>query len=106
MTAIQVVYQGQSFPGPAVSKTVIGEYLRQVGASHHDDCTDKLIAREREVLQRLAEGYSNRQIAEQLHLSLKTVGVHRLNLMKKLDIHAITELTKYAIRKDLIDLDQ
>lgn len=106
VAAIQAVYQGQSFLSPAISKTVIDEYLRYSGATHQADGTDKLTAREREVLQLLAEGCSNRQIAEQLHLSLKTVGVHRLNLMKKLDVHDITELTKYAIRKGLIGLDQ
>lgn len=106
VAAIHAVYQGQSFLSPAISKTVIDKYLHQTRATQPDDCTDKLTAREREVLQLLAEGCSNRQIAEQLHLSLKTVGVHRLNLMKKLDMHDITELTKYAIRKGLIGLDQ
>jgi DNA-binding NarL/FixJ family response regulator len=105
IAAIHAVYQGQSFLSPAISKTVIDEYLRQSGAAHSHDDEEKLTAREREVLQLLAEGCSNRQIAEQLHLSLKTVGVHRLNLMKKLDIHDLTELTKYAIRKGMIGLD-
>ena len=106
MAAIHAAYHGQSFLSPVISKTVIDEYLRQVGAPHPRDSDDKLTAREREVLQLLAEGCSNRTIAEQLHLSLKTVGVHRLNLMKKLDIHDITELTKYAIRKGMIALEQ
>ncbi len=106
VAAIHAAYHGQSFLSPVISKTVIDEYLRQVGAPHPRDSDDKLTAREREVLQLLAEGCSNRTIAEQLHLSLKTVGVHRLNLMKKLDIHDITELTKYAIRKGMIALEQ
>jgi DNA-binding NarL/FixJ family response regulator len=106
VAAIHAVYHGHSFLSPAISKTVIDEYLRQAGVTQHNDYVDKLTAREREVLQLLAEGCSNRNIAEQLHLSLKTVGVHRLNLMKKLDIHDMTELTKYAIRKGMIGLEQ
>ncbi len=106
VAAIHAVYQGQSFLSPAISKTVIDEYLRQVGMTHPHASDDKLTAREREVLQLLAEGCSNRKIAEQLQLSVKTVGVHRLNLMEKLDIHDITELTKYAIRKGMIGLEQ
>jgi len=106
VAAIHAVYQGQSFLSPAISKTVIDEYLRQTVAHHSHDSDDKLTPREREVLQLLAEGCSNRKIAEQLQLSIKTVGVHRLNLMEKLDIHDITELTKYAIRKGMIGIEQ
>jgi len=105
VAAIHAVYQGQSFLSPAISKTVIDEYLRQTGTRHNHTNDEKLTSREREVLQLLAEGCSNRQIAEQLQISIKTVGVHRLNLMEKLDIHDITELTKYAIRKGMIGLD-
>ena len=61
--------------------------------------------REREILQLVAEGHSNREIADNLHISIKTVGVHRVNLMDKLDIHSSTELIKYAIRKGIISLD-
>lgn len=106
LAAIHAVYQGQSFLSPAISKTVIDEYLRQLGTNQLEQKDEKLTAREREVLQLLAEGHSNRQIAEQLHLSVKTVGVHRMNLMKKLEIHDITELTRYALRKGMIALDQ
>lgn len=105
VAAIHAVYQGQSFLSPVISKTVIDEYLRQTATLHSHDSDDKLTPREREVLQLLAEGCSNRKIAEQLQLSIKTVGVHRLNLMEKLDIHDITELTKYAIRKGMIGLE-
>jgi DNA-binding NarL/FixJ family response regulator len=57
------------------------------------------------VLQLIAEGFSNKEIAEQLHLSIKTVANHRLNLMEKLDIHNVSDLTKYAIRKGIISLE-
>ncbi|MDQ3248075.1 MAG: response regulator transcription factor [Chloroflexota bacterium] len=104
VAAIHAVHAGQSFLSPLISKTVIDEYLRQAGAAHPNSDEDKLTLREREVLQLLAEGCSNRQVAEQLHLSVKTVGVHRLHLMEKLGLHDITELTKYAIRKGMIEV--
>ena len=59
-----------------------------------------------EVLQLLAEGFSNREIADKLVISLKTVGVHRLNLLNKLNIDNVTALTKYAIRRGIISLDE
>jgi DNA-binding NarL/FixJ family response regulator len=64
-----------------------------------------LTDREREVLQLIAEGYSNREIADKLNLSVKTVGVHRTNIMEKLEIHSVTDLVKYALRKGIISLD-
>lgn len=107
VSAIQAVYRGDSFLSPAISKTLIEEYVRQSEAlGHYEDSYDKLTEREREVLQLLAEGFSNREIAEKLHISIKTAGVHRTNLMEKLDIHSLTELTKYALRKGIISLDQ
>lgn len=107
VAAILAIHQGQSYLSPAISKTVIEEYLRQgMAAGKAASILDPLTAREREVLQLIAEGYSNRDIAEQLQLSIKTVGVHRLNLMQKLDLHSPTELTKYAIRKGIISLEQ
>ena len=106
IAAIDAIQQGQSYLSPAISKTVIEEYLRQGEASGKGGDPEKLTAREREVLQLIAEGYSNRDIAEQLHISIKTVGVHRVNLMQTLDLHSPTELTKYAIRKGIISLEQ
>ena len=106
VTAILAIQQGQSYLSPSISKTVIDEYLRQGVASGKGGVPDPLTAREREIVQLIAEGYSNREIAEQLHISVKTVGVHRLNLMQKLDLHSPTELTKYAIRKGIISLEQ
>lgn len=104
--AIQAVYQGGSFLSPSISKTVIDEYIRQADSDGTDDAYETLTTREREVLQLLAEGLSNREIADKLVISLKTVGVHRLNLMNKLDIDHVTALTKYAIRRGIISLDE
>jgi two-component system response regulator NreC len=105
ISAIQAVHRGDSYLSPTVSKTIIEEYLKHTDQSAQKDCFEALTDREREVLQLLAEGYSNREIAEKLQLSIKTVGVHRTNLMDKLDIHSVPELVKYALRKGIIQLD-
>jgi DNA-binding NarL/FixJ family response regulator len=100
MLAIQAVYRGDSFLSPAISREVIEEYTRRAGANDYDRLTD----REREVLQLIAEGRSNREIAELLHVSMKTVENHRANLMDKLGLRSVAELTRYAIRKGIISL--
>lgn len=104
ISAIHAVYQGDSYLSPSISKTIIDEYLRHntpTASAEHE----KLTEREREVLQLIAEGYSNREIADKLQVSIKTVGVHRTNLMEKLEIHNVTDLVKYALRKGIISLD-
>ena len=107
VTALGAIAQDQFYLSPAISKSVVEEYLRQGVASGRSVAPSQLLTmREREVLQLIAEGYSNREIADQLHISVKTVGVHRLNIMQKLDLHSPTELTKYAIRKGIISLEQ
>jgi DNA-binding NarL/FixJ family response regulator len=105
VSAIHAVHNGDSFLSPAVSKTVIEEYVRHTRNSAPEDDYDKLTGREREVLQLLAEGFTNKEIAQQLHISVKTAGVHRTNLMDKLLLHNLSDVTKYAIRKGIISLD-
>jgi DNA-binding NarL/FixJ family response regulator len=105
VSAIEAVHRGDYFLSPAIARMVVEEYVRQVKDTDPEDRYDQLTDREREVLQLIVEGFSNREIAEQLHISLKTAGVHRINLMHKLDIHNVTELTKYAIRKGIISLE-
>ena len=105
LSAIQAAYRGDTFLSPSISKTIVEEYLRHTEKTVQDDSYASLTIREREVLQLITEGYSNREISETLHISVKTVGVHRVNLMEKLGIHNTTELVKYAIRKGIISLD-
>jgi two-component system response regulator NreC len=105
ISAIQAVYRGDSFLSPSVSKTVIDEYLKHTPGTPHTDQYGKLTDREREVLQLLAEGRSAHEIADQLQVSVKTVGVHRTNIMDKLGIHTVPDLVKYALRKGIISLD-
>lgn len=105
LSAIEAAYRGDTFLSPSISKTVVEEYLRHTGQSGTDDALQTLTLREREVLQLIAEGASIHDIAEKLNITIKTVGVHRVNLMKKLDIHTTIDLVKYAIRKGIISLD-
>ena len=101
VSAIQAVYRGDSFLSPSISSKVIEEYIQQAKGVAKNSY-DKLTNREREVLQLIAEGHSSREIAELLHISAKTVRVHRAHLMDKLDIHSTAGLTRYAIRKGVI----
>lgn len=101
--AIQAAYWGGSFLSPSISKRVIAEYIRQAQLTGERDGYDRLTSREREVLQLIAEGHSNREIAGLLHVSVKTVEAHRAHLMEKLDIHSTAQLTRYAICRGVIN---
>ncbi len=85
-----------------MAKSLSGLYLRSLEAEKTHDPYEDLTIREREVLQLVAEGFTNHQIAEMLSLSIKTVKTHRLHLMQKLDLHDRTELVKYAFQKGII----
>lgn len=102
--AIRAAYSGETFLSPSVSSFVVQEYIEHASTNRLETEYDLLTEREREILQLVAEGYSTREIAEQLIISVKTVESHRTNLMNKLDIHNIAGLTKYAISKGLIPL--
>ncbi|MCB0154232.1 MAG: response regulator transcription factor [Anaerolineae bacterium] len=105
VTAIHAVYDGDSYLSPSISTMIIEGYLHQATTTS-EDSYEKLTDRERQVLQMITEGASNREIAERLHLSIKTVNNHRMNLMDKLNIHNTAKLVKYAIRKGMISLDE
>jgi DNA-binding NarL/FixJ family response regulator len=98
--AIQTVCRGESYLDPALTRTLISDYVRQV--ERGDEAPDSLTDRELEVLTLVAEGFTNRQIALKLKISIKTVQTHRANLMDKLNLHDRTELVRYAIRRGLI----
>jgi DNA-binding NarL/FixJ family response regulator len=105
-SAIQAVQRGESYLSPSVSKKVVEEYVRHAAGAAEEDSCERLTDREREVLQLIAEGSSTRDIAEMLHMSVKTAESHRARVMRKLDIHSTAELTQYAIRKGVISLDE
>jgi two-component system response regulator NreC len=101
--AIRSVHRGEAVLSPAITRLVIEDYLRW-GDLQPGQEENGLSPREREVLQLIAEGYTNRQIAEILTVSIKTVQAHRSNLMSKLDLHDRGELIKYAIQKKIIEI--
>jgi two-component system response regulator NreC len=101
--AIRAVNQGEAVLSPAITRLVIEDYLRW-GDIRPQDTSNGLTSREREVLQLIAEGYTNKETAEILCISVKTVQSHRTNLMAKLDLHDRGELIKYAIQKKIIDI--
>ncbi len=101
--AIRAVYHGEAVLSPAITRLVIEDYLRWGDLQVHNH-SDGLSPREREVLQLIAEGYTNKQIAEILCIAVKTVQAHRMNIMSKLDLHDRSELIKYAIRKKIIEI--
>jgi len=106
VAAIRAVKQGESFLSPSITRKVIDEYLQRAGEVKREDAFDLLTDREREVLQLIAEGLSTREIAEKLFISTKTVETHRMHLMEKLDLHGTADLTRYAIRKGIIDSER
>ncbi|MFA9452641.1 MAG: response regulator [Candidatus Aminicenantaceae bacterium] len=106
VAAIRAVKQGESFLSPSISKKVIEEYLQRAGEEKWEDAFDLLTDREREVLQLIAEGLSTREIAEKLFISTKTVETHRMHMMEKLDLHGTADLTRYAIRKGIVDSER
>jgi DNA-binding NarL/FixJ family response regulator len=103
--AIREVYGGSSFLNPAVAAKLIEDYVRCVRGDEAGGREEPLTGREREVLKLIAEGNTNQEIADVLCLSRKTVESHRANIMRKLDLHDVTELVKYALRTGLIRLD-
>jgi DNA-binding NarL/FixJ family response regulator len=124
ISAIRSVVADRVYLSPRVAGVVVDDYVRRLpargtGASggaaaaqaDSDAYTpprsafDALTPREREVLQLMAEGYATKEVAHRLHVSVKTVETHRRQIMEKLDLHSVAELTKYAIREGLTTLD-
>jgi DNA-binding NarL/FixJ family response regulator len=103
LDAIHAVHRGEAVLSPAITRLVIENYLRW-GDLQKDNTSDGLSPREREVLQLIAEGYSNKEISEILCISIKTVQAHRMNLMSKLNLHDRADLIKYAIQRKIIDI--
>lgn len=100
--AVHAVAGGKSFFSPSVSKVLLDDYVRKLKRSGADDAYDLLTPREREVLQLVAEGKSNKDIANLLNLSVYTVESHRSNLMEKLNLRGLPELILYAVRRGII----
>ena len=103
--AIYQVAAGKKYLSPEITGVVIDDFLLG-GASEGVAATVSVLsAREREVLQLIAEGWSTKQIASHLYVSVKTIETHRRQIMKKLDLHTIADLTKYAVREGLTSVE-
>ncbi len=102
LPAVRAVAAGKSFFSPAVSGLLAEEYVQQLKQRAITDSYELLTDREKEVLQLLAEGRSNKEVAVLLDVGLSTVETHRANLMQKLDLHSTAEIVLYAVRKRLI----
>jgi two-component system response regulator NreC len=102
LPAIRAVAAGKRFFSPAVTAVLVEDYLRQLQARGLTDSYHLLTDREKQVLQLLAEGRSNKEVATLLELSLSTVETHRGNLMQKLNLHNTAEIVLYAVRKRII----
>jgi two-component system response regulator NreC len=104
--AIRLAMSNKTYLSPGVADVMVKDYLSNTTASPTVSFYSVLRTREREVLQLIAEGKRTAQIAELLHISIKTVETHRQHIMQKLSIRSIAELTKYAIREGLTPLEE
>ena len=120
VSAIRAVVANKVYLSPRVAGVVVDDYVRRLpgdarggqsedgnggGRSKVPSAFQRLTAREREVLQLMAEGYATKEIASRLHVSVKTVETHRRQLMEKLQLYSVAEVTKYAIREGLTSLE-
>jgi DNA-binding NarL/FixJ family response regulator len=102
ITALRAVHSGKAYFSPAISALLVEDYVRQLRDKDAVDSYELLSPREREILQLIAEGKSNKDIANLLNLSLYTVETHRGNILQKLNLHSVPELILYAVRKGVI----
>jgi len=102
LPAVRAVAARKPFFSPAVTGVLVEDYVRRLQARGQTDSFDLLTDREKEVLQLLAEGRSNKEVATQLNVGLSTVETHRANLMQKLNLHNTAEIVLYAVRKGII----
>lgn len=106
ISALRAVHRGESYLSPSVCVSVIEQFVRQGENTAEKDRYDTLTDREREVFQLIVEGHPNRDIAELLHISVRTVETHKARVTDKLHIHSTAEMVKYAIRRGVISLEE
>ena len=102
LLAVQTVAKGRPYFSPVIASTLLDEYLQTMKKNKVRDSYDLLSEREKEVLQLLAEGKSNKEVASVLNLSPYTIESHRTSLMQKLNLHNTAEIVLYAVRKNII----
>jgi DNA-binding NarL/FixJ family response regulator len=104
--AIRSVVRGQCYLSPGITGVVLNDYVERLANPSNCLPFATLTKREREILQLLAEGWATKRIAEELHVSIKTVETHRQHIMDKLELRSLADLTKYAIREGLTSLEK
>jgi two-component system, NarL family, response regulator NreC len=102
LTAIRAVATGNAYFSPKITKLLVEEYVNEVRRRGVEDSYDLLSIREKEILQLLVAGKTNRDISDMLHISVSTVETHRTNVFQKLGVHNLPELILYAVRKGLV----
>ena len=102
LTAVRAVAAGNAYFSPNITKLLVEEYVNEVRRRGVEDSYDLLSIREKEILQLLAGGKTNREISDMLHISVSTVETHRTNVFQKLGVHNLPELILYAVRKGLV----
>ncbi|MBB6731753.1 response regulator transcription factor [Cohnella zeiphila] len=105
LTAIESVFAGNAYLYPTATKRLMNEYMDRVRSGDGAGAYESLSDREREVLAWIAKGYSNKEIAERLIISVKTVETHKAHLMEKLGLRTRPDLVKYALKKGLLNFD-
>ncbi|QJC50953.1 response regulator transcription factor [Paenibacillus albicereus] len=103
--AVRHVAAGQAYLSPSATKRLMSDYLDKARSGDYAGSFESLSDREREILAKVAQGYSNKEIAEQLFISVKTVESHKSNLMEKLDLRTRPDLVRYAAKKGLLNFD-
>ncbi len=106
LLAIEAASRGERFLSPSISKEIIDDYLRRAEDGVPLSAYERLTAREREVLQLIAEGFGTREIAQLLDVGPRTIETHRANLMNKLDIHHVAGLARFAARVGLVPAEE
>jgi two-component system response regulator NreC len=105
LTAIRQVSAGNAYLYPTATKRLMSDYLEKMKSGEHTGTYESLSDREKEILAKVAKGYSNKEIAEQLIISVKTVESHKSNLMEKLDLRTRPDLVKFAMKKGLLNFE-
>ncbi len=103
--AIKEVMKGKKYLSPDIARGVVDDYIELSSTIEDNPAFIVLTDREREILQQLAEGKTTKEMADALSVSVKTVETHRRNIMEKLDLHSVAELTKYAIREGVTSIE-
>jgi len=102
IAAVRAVAEGQAYFSPQITRILVQEYVSEMERRGVEDSYELLSLREKEILQLLAAGRNNREVADQLHVSIATVETHRNNIFQKLHVHSLPELILYAVRKGLV----